>query len=84
VRNDDSAEQSRAAGSIRLNTGRIRSDQVTKDVQKWSEIVAKEVQAKLSSVSNNIASVHSALQQQTKSLIEDKSNRRKSESASAT
>ena len=50
----------------------IQSELAIKEVPILSEIVAIEVELKLTSVSDNMACVQSALQQQTKSFLEDK------------
>jgi len=59
----------------------IQSDLVTKDVLNWSEIIAKELESKVVSVTDNMASVHMHCNSKPNSYLMTSTNRRKSASA---
>ena len=59
-------------GTVNDTLRDIQSELITKEVPKWSEVVTREMEVKLTAVSDNMASVQSALQQQTKSMLDDK------------
>jgi uncharacterized phage infection (PIP) family protein YhgE len=59
-------------GTVNDTLRDIQSELITKEVPKWSEVVTREMEVKLTAVSDNMASVQSALQQQTKSILDDK------------
>ena len=50
----------------------VQSEFVSSGVPKWSEIVAKEMDSKMTAVSDNMLTFQSTLQQQTRAILEDK------------
>ena len=50
----------------------VQSEIVSNGVPKWSEIVAKEMDSKMTTVSDNMLTFQTTLQQQTRAILEDR------------
>ena len=50
----------------------VQNEIVSNGVPKWSEIVAKEMDTKMTTMSNNMLTFQSTLQQQTRAILEDR------------